>query len=96
MAKYRKKPLEIEAIQWTGFNDQEIENFIGENLIGYGDNLVAYYPKSNQYRSKLMYIQTLEGMMTASVDDYIIKGIKEEFYPCKPKIFEETYDLVSQ
>ena len=95
MAKYRKKPLEIEAIQWTGFNDQEIENFIGKNLIGYGDNLVAYYPKNNQYRSKLMYIQTLEGVMTASVDDYIIKGIKGEFYPCKPKIFEEIYELVS-
>ena len=94
MAKYRKKPIIIEAIQWTGKNDEEIEFFIGENLEGYGDNLVAIRPRSEQYRSKLMYIRTLEGIMTASVDDYIIKGIQGEFYPCKPDVFKKTYERV--
>lgn len=93
--KYRKKPLEIEAIQWNGYNDQEIENFIGEKLIYYGDNLVAYFPKSQQYQSKLIYIQTPKGTMTARVNDYIIKNIKGEFYPCNPKAFKETYELIS-
>ena len=83
MAKYRKKPIIIEAIQWTGKNDEEIELFIGESLEGY-----CYYG------NKLMYIRTLEGIMTASVDDYIIKGIQGEFYPCKPDVFIKTYERV--
>lgn len=92
--KYRKKPVEIEAIKWTGKNDLEIENFLGEYLEGYGDNLVKYYPSTEQYKSKLMYIRTLEGIITASVGDYIIQGVDGEFYPCKPDIFEKTYDMV--
>lgn len=94
MAKYRKKPIVIEAIQWTGKNDAEIEDFVGDDIEGYGDNLVAYHPRSEQYRSKLMYIRTLEGIMTASVDDYIIRGVHGEFYHCKPDIFEKTYERV--
>ena len=94
MAKYRKKPVVIEAIQWTGKNDAEIEDFVGDDLEGYGDNLVAYRPMSEQYKSKLMYIRTLEGIMTASVDDYIIRGVNGEFYPCKPDVFEKTYERV--
>ena len=92
--KYRKKPVEIEAVQWTGKNDTEVEDFIGDYLAGYGDNLVYYKPRLNQYLSKLMYIRTLEGAMIASVGDYIIKGVQGEFYPCKPDIFEQTYDEV--
>lgn len=92
--KYRKKPVEIEAVQWTGKNDTEVEDFIGDYLAGYGDNLVCYKPKLNQYLSKLMYIRTLEGAMIASVGDYIIKGVQGEFYPCKPDIFEQTYEEV--
>lgn len=94
MAKYRKKPVVIEAIQWTGKNDAEIESFVRDALEGYGDNLVAYRPMSEQYKSKLMYIRTLEGIMTASVDDYIVKGIQGEFYPCKPDVFKKTYERV--
>ena len=94
--KYVKKPVVIEAVQWTGHNDSEIEDFVGESFVGIGDNLVAYKPKSEQYKSKLMYIETLEGTMTASVNDYIIKGVHGEFYPCKPDIFDETYTLVEE
>lgn len=93
--KYRKKPVVIEAVQWTGRNVDEIEDFVKDNIYGYGDNLVEYKPRECQYLSRLLYIKTLEGIMTASVNDYIIKGVDCEFYPCKPDIFEQTYDEVS-
>ena len=78
--KYRKKPVVIEAIQWTGENYEAVASFIGEDL-----------PQSDD--GECLYIETLEGTHCASPDDYIIKGIKGEFYPCKPDIFEATYEL---
>lgn len=90
--RYKKKPVIIEAIQWDGHNDDEIREFLGIDFAGMGDNLVAYKPESEQYRSKLIYISTLEGTMEASVGDYIIRGINGEHYPCNPDIFEKTYD----
>lgn len=80
--KYRKKPVVIEAIQWTGENDTEIHEFIGTNLVVTYDNA--------DHRE--LIIHTLEGDMHASVMDYIIKGVDGEFYPCKPDIFEKTYE----
>ena len=80
MSKYRKKPIVIEAIQWTGNNLAEIETFTG----------TIKYPVE---RSALLF-DTLEGIMRANVGDWIIKGIQGEFYPCKPDIFEKTYELV--
>lgn len=77
--KYRKKPVEIEAIQWTGNNGSEIETFIEGNF----DNTLSY-PN----------IRTLEGVMKVDIGDYVIKGVKGEFYPCKPDIFEMTYEAV--
>ena len=77
--KYRKKPVIIEAIRWTGKNLSEIDNFMGGTVENKGTTLV---------------IHTLEGDMTASVGDYIIKGVHGEFYPCKPDIFEQTYEVV--
>ena len=80
MAKYRKKPVIIEAIQWTGENELEIVNFVGESL--------------REIKNKIVKIDTLEGTMNASVGDWIIKGIRNEFYPCKPDVFEKTYEFV--
>jgi len=79
--KYRKKPVIIEAIQFDGTADglEIVENFIG-TLFGKVEST-----------SKLQ-IATPEGLMTASPGDYIIKGIKGEFYPCKPDIFEASYE----
>ncbi len=75
-----KKPVQIEAIQWTGYNMPEIRDFVTDtSLVWCNDNI---------------YITTLEGVMTASIGDWIIKGIMGEFYPCKPEIFEATYDEV--
>lgn len=83
--KYRKKPIEIDAIQYTGNNVSEIEIFVGTNLLYYNTQ------EENNYQ---LGIPTLEGIMKASIGDYIIRGAKGEFYPCKPDIFKITYDEV--
>ena len=79
--KFRKKPVEIEAIQWTGDNIDEISKFMNYKLHD--------YDKFNG-----LHIYTLEGRYKASINDWIIKGIVGEFYPCKPDIFENTYEKV--
>ena len=85
--KYRKKPVIIEAIQFEDNSDRiiEIHEFMGGDTIR-----VNYEDKDNPY----LKIETLEGIMKASVGDYIIKGVNGEFYPCKPDIFEKTYEIV--
>lgn len=86
--KYRKKPVIIEAIQFEDNSDRiiEIHEFMGGDTIR-----VNYEDKDNPY----LKIETLEGIMKASVGDYIIKGVNGEFYPCKPDIFEKTYERVT-
>lgn len=85
MKQYRKKPVVIEAIQFIDDVDRilEIQKFTGQETIR-----VDYKDKNNH----TLKIDTLEGVMTASVGDYIIKGVQGEFYPCKPDIFEKTYE----
>ena len=81
--KYRKKPVIVEAVIWTGNNIDEVKELAKnavEHIIFVDNNL---------------YIETLEGRMNVSVGDYVIKGIAGEFYPCKPDIFKETYETVS-
>jgi hypothetical protein len=83
--KYVKKPVVIEAIKFIGSNHRETSKFVNAP-ISYGigtDNTVSE-----------LIITTLEGNMTANIGDYIIKGVKGEFYPCKPDIFEMTYHEV--
>ena len=79
-----KKPVEIQAVQWTGDNYDEICDFIG------------YFP-TFLYGSlrPCIIIKTLEGDHHALVGDWIIRGVKGEFYPCKPDIFEQTYKEVN-
>lgn len=84
--KYRKKPVEIEAIQYIGNNVEEVEEFVGNQLLRYNNT-----QEENDYS---LGIPTLEGIMKASVEDYIIRGVRNEFYPCKPEIFRITYDEV--
>lgn len=83
--KYRKKPVVIEAVQWTGNNIAEVAEFM--------DTCKAFHINSS---SKSIIIETLEGAMTASKEDYIIKGVQGEFYPCKPDIFTSTYEKVEE
>ena len=82
--KAKKKPVVIEFIQFDGTNAAEIEYWMGQRL-------------SQEYRStgeRCLFIPTLEGEMRADTYDYIIKSANGEFYPCKPGIFEKTYDVV--
>ena len=96
MAKYRKKPVVIEAIQLKEGNILEIESFIEGKEIKLESRMEIekFDEYENIVRRKGRKINTLEGVMTASVGDYIIKGINGEFYPCKPDIFEKTYEIV--
>ena len=85
MSKFRKKPVVIEAIQFIGgWNSvKEIEDWSrgsGREIVGNMEN-------------DSLSVPTLEGIMTANVGDWIIKGVKGEFYPCKPDIFHKTYDI---
>lgn len=92
--KYRKKPVVIEAVQWNGDNELELKEFVGENLII--DLIREPLITENGIIPKWveLKIKTLEGTMDVSNGDYVIKGIKGEFYPCKPDIFESSYEEV--
>jgi hypothetical protein len=81
---YRKKPVVIEAEQLTPNNIIRLEGWCGGNVKG------IKLPRAEW----CIDIQTLEGEMRAEMGDWIIKGVKGEFYPCKPDIFEMTYDAV--
>lgn len=86
--KYLKKPVIIEAVQFTGFNPSVIKKFAGDNCeVEVYDNGVTA-PIAN------IVIHTLEGDMRVSKGDYIIKGVSGEFYPCKSNIFEQTYECI--
>ena len=80
MKRYVKKPIVVEAVQYNGNNVQEILNFCG------GAVVVRMLSE--------ITIKTLEGPLHVSEGDFIIKGVEGEFYPCKPDIFEKTYDVV--
>lgn len=80
MPYFTKKPVTIEAIQWTGLNCAEIANFAGSAI-----SIILF--------NQPLKVTTLEGCHIASINDWIIKGVKGEFYPCKPDIFEMTYEM---
>lgn len=85
--KFRKKPVEIEAVQ-----------FNGDILNGNYNDIIGFVGKKLSYSSltKTIEIPTLEGTMTASDGDWIIKGVSGEFYPCKSDIFEKSYEPVKE
>ena len=95
--KYRKKPVIIEAMQ-LNTNAENVRNiliFMGQDVNIFCDKasgMLDTYVDS--VKNKGMKINTLEGVMTASIGDYIIRGVNGEFYPCKPDIFEKTYELL--
>lgn len=84
--KYRKKPVVIEAIQFTQDNFPEVKAFTNGLAHNFG------IPDRSTMVAECI-IPTLEGDHTATEGDYIIKGIKGEFYPCKPDIFEQSYEM---
>jgi len=89
MAQYRKKPVVIEAVQFYGKNFKEIFEFSS----GKAKQRIAY-EGNTPIETNTIDIFTLEGTMNAIQGDFIVKGVQGEFYPCKPDIFELTYELV--
>lgn len=81
--QYKKKPVTIESVLFTGENGEAVALWCGGKSI---------YQEGWE---KFVEIPTLEGTMTAKAGDYIIKGVQGEFYPCKPDIFEATYEAVA-
>lgn len=87
MAKYRKKPAVIEAVQLPPKGDYNLDSFhTWCDEVGFTD-----YESG---RDETLIIPTLEGDHTAQPGDWIIRGVKGEFYPCKPDIFDATYEKV--
>lgn len=84
MGDFRKKPVVIQAIQWDGARADLVTDFMGSSP-RFGDGPKGYS----------VYIDTLEGEYRADPGDWIIRGVQGEFYPCKPGIFEATYDAVT-
>lgn len=100
--KYRKKPVVIEAFKWTGGRDQEDDPVWIKEAIEQGKvKFVNGFLKGNSFFGAtngpdiVMEIETLEGKMLVVRGDYIIRGVRGEIYPCKPDIFEETYELAN-
>ncbi len=103
--RFRKRPVEIDAekfdgtpesgaaiVEWArqfGVEDVEFHPFLADHFKG---DLKVYVAHPDPF----MRIKTLEGVMTASVGDWIIRGVAGEFYPCKPDIFDATYELVDR
>ena len=83
ISKYRKRPVEVEVIQFDGWNWREVYQFMSNAPLMFTQDFRKY---------EYILIDTLEGVMKAKVGDYIIKGVHGEFYPCKPDIFHETYE----
>jgi len=94
MPKFRKKPVEIEAVQWTGKNHRPMCEFLTGNTGGYMSVNGTHFEIDHDKIEGGLVIKTLEGDHLAKIGDFIIKGIKGEFYPCKPDIFEATYEEV--
>lgn len=91
--KFRKKPVVIEAVQWTGSNLKEIISFTGIHESAKKWSWREYEKVVTEQGLKIF---TLEGTMKAGVGDWIIKGVKGEFYPCKDDIFETTYEKIEE
>ncbi|PNY87124.1 hypothetical protein [Staphylococcus agnetis] len=82
--KARKKPIEVECVQFTDIESAEyIEEWSGAQVV--------YHV--SKYR-KILVVKTLEGEMNATINDYIVKGVNGEFYPVKPDVFHKTYEVL--
>lgn len=97
MKKYRKKPIEIEALLWDGLNHRDMFNFLEgkntEHMTSVGENFFIDHCRVERG----LIIRTSEGDMVANVGDYIIKepfDKERKYYPCKPEVFEATYEKI--
>lgn len=86
MPRFRKRPVEVDAIRWHLGNSADVTDFMGCSPIFGSDGQGRHWVE----------IPTLEGVMCAENGDWIIRGIKGEYYPCKPDIFDATYEPVDE
>lgn len=77
----RKMPVVVKAVQWMTDNYNEVANFLGQGDCSFNSD------------GRSLFLKTPEGTMEAQPFDYIIRGVKGEFYPCKPDIFKQTYEI---
>lgn len=93
MPRYRKKPVEVEAIQWTGGNAAEIKAFVGTRHHG-GPAFVL--PEENIWKTNraCVWNSSQDDYNTVNKGDWIIRGSAGEFYPCEPGVFEATFEPV--
>lgn len=91
MSKYRKKPVIVEAFQYDGniLIDTNGKTNIPQWIVQAFKDKILYYGTQGH-----LFVQTLEGTMIVSKNDYIIQGVNGELYPCKPDIFEKTYERI--
>jgi hypothetical protein len=82
MMKFRKRPVVVEAMRFTNETKDQLFNWIS----------CTRSAGRNENGEPILLIWTLEGVHTARLGDWIIKGVAGEFYPCKPNIFEQTYE----
>jgi len=88
--KYRKKPVVIEAIQFDGYNGMYLSTWSKGKVL----ESPVLEPSESNPSGEYVQVQTLEGVMIGIKNDLIIQGVNGEFYPCKPDIFEKTYEKV--
>jgi hypothetical protein len=91
--RYRKKPVEIQAMQWDG-TAEGAGPIIDWVLTG--PSTATYHCEDCERGIHVLLIRTLEGTMQANAGDWIIRGVRGEFYPCKPDIFVATYDWITR
>lgn len=91
--KFRKKPVVIEAVRFNGLETEDMVNTFSEYpewlVKALKDDVIHY-----KYHGDMCVIESLEGQMKISPGDYLIQGVNGELYPCKPGIFEKTYEIV--
>lgn len=88
--KYRKKPVVIDAVQYDGKNGAALRRWSNDAVI----ESPVLEPREGNPTGEYVQVKTLEGTMCGIVGDWIIRGVNDEFYPCKPDIFEKTYEAV--
>jgi hypothetical protein len=93
MAKFKKKPVVIDAVRFNGVNQSEILDFYPAAFFSTeGSTRRSFSDEQPDQSLPIVEIRTLEGTMVANVGDWIIRGVKGEYYPCKPDIFKATYE----
>jgi hypothetical protein len=91
--RYQKRPVVVEAVQWTGQNVQELELFMLRGFT-WRDESGTQADGAGSFND--LFIETLEGEMRADIRDFIIRGVEGELYPCKPSVFYKSYVAVSK